>query len=250
MRLKLRDKQLKDMISFSSLQNWFRSSGIKSCEKKAQSIAATIPITTRPVNVGGGINNPRWPNARVIDALIDDEIDFNTKQLWYDDNEIELAICEQVIEHLHNTDHFLNELYRVIKPGGHLLISTENLASIPNLFAMILQRAPFSTQPICGRYVGGWKSGTAAKNNLPKNHPAYSGVSGHVRVLTCGQLKEMLSEAGFQIMSKHGYSGNHYILIHAIKPCKHKSKALHTISYGGIYMSECRSCGVLEEVTR
>lgn len=103
-------------------------------------------------------------------------------------------------------------------PGGHLLLSTENLASIPNIFALLLQRAPFSTQALCGKFIGGWKDGPAGEEDkVVNNHPTYAGVHGHVRVMTTGQLQSLLLHNGFDIKSKHGYGGNHYILFHATK---------------------------------
>ena len=192
-----------------------RNYGIKACEDKAIEIATDRvgPMA----NVGGGRNN-RWPDAVCVDAMHDPELDFNTKPLPFDSRSLGLVVCEQVIEHLHNTTWFLSELRRVLKPGGGLILSTENLASLPNIFALLLQRAPFSTQAVCGRFVGGWKDGPAGyPDGVEANHPTYAGVHGHVRVMTVSQIRELLQNAGFHIVAKHGYGGNHYVLFHAIK---------------------------------
>lgn len=196
-----------------------RDYGIKACEAKAQRIAAGLVAERKRVaNVGGGAS-VRWPFAVVADAMRDPEMDFNTRRLYYDDGVFDVVVCEQVIEHLHNTTFFLSELRRILRPGGHLLLSTENLASWPNVFALLLQRAPFSTQAVCGRFVGGWKDGEACYGfDLAASHPTFSGVKGHVRVMTTGQLRELLERAGFVVWSKHGYGGNHYVLFHACKP--------------------------------
>ena len=200
--------------------------GIRSCENKAQSLAHPLRIRTM-VNVGAGRECKRWSWAETCDgqdSLSPDggegrgegvALDFNTHRLPWPDQYAELVICEQVIEHLHNTTWFLSELHRITSPGGHLLLATENLASLPNLFALALQKAPFSMQPVCGRFIGGWRDREATyTGECPPNHPAHSGLRGHVRVLTVGQLKELLRLSGFQILSKHGYLGNHYVLIH------------------------------------
>lgn len=198
------------------LVNVVRNHGIKACEQKALELANLICLRGPICNVGGGITG-RWPNAKVIDARINIDLDFNTKWLPFDDNVFDLVVCEQVIEHLHNTTWFLNELHRILMPGGTLLLSTENLASLPNLFAILCQQAPFSTQAVCGQFIGGWKKGIAGEGyNYKPNHPVYSGVRGHVRVMTTGQLKVLLRTAGFTVKNKYGYGGNHYILFHAV----------------------------------
>lgn len=195
-----------------------RNYGIKACEYKAREIARTL-CPRSLANIGGGKESIRWPAAQNCDNLITPGLDFNTNALPYFQQEIDLVVCEQVIEHLHNTTWFLQELYRILSPTGYLLLSTENLASLPNIFALILQRAPFSTQAVCGQFIGGWKKGKAGKevNEMSINHPAYSGVKGHVRVLTTGQLKELLKQAGFKILNKYGFGGNHYILFYCKK---------------------------------
>jgi len=194
-----------------------RNYGIKACEAKAKEIAFGIAPIGITANIGGG-RNKRWPDACCVDAMHDPDLDFNTKPLPFSTGSLGLVVCEQVIEHLHNTTWFLSEINRVLMPEGQLILSTENLASLPNLFALLLQRAPFSTQAVCGRFVGGFKDGPAGyPDGVEAHHPTYAGVHGHVRVMTVGQIKDLLRSAGFHLLAKHGYGGNHYVLFHAIK---------------------------------
>jgi SAM-dependent methyltransferase len=195
----------------SRTDSGFRARAIGACESKAQEIARTRQ-SKNAVNVGPGKSDRwQWLKPQTIRFL-----DFNTSDL---SGEFDLVICEQVIEHLHNTTHFLSQLYAITRPGGSLLISTENLGSWPNALMILIGLAPFSTQPLCGQYVGGWKRGTHTPEcTLEPSHPAFSGERGHVRVLTKGQLKTLLKNAGFQILASHGYGLNHYILIHCRRP--------------------------------
>jgi 2-polyprenyl-3-methyl-5-hydroxy-6-metoxy-1,4-benzoquinol methylase len=48
-----------------------------------------------------------------------------------------------MIEHLRDTDGFMIELQRVLKPGGIAVISTNNLASWHNIVALMLGAQPF-----------------------------------------------------------------------------------------------------------
>lgn len=45
------------------------------------------------------------------------------------DNTYDLLIAGEIIEHLVETDHFAEEVHRLLKPGGYLILSTPNLAS-------------------------------------------------------------------------------------------------------------------------
>ena len=194
-----------------------RNYGIQACESKAQEIARSLAVRTL-INIGGGQDCKRWAAAQNCDGLIDPDLDFNTALLPWPDACADLVVCEQVIEHLHNTTWFLSEIHRILRPGGHLLLSSENLASMPNLFALIFQRAPFSTQAVCGHFLGGWRDGEAGYGiRCHPNHPAFAGLRGHVRVMTVGQLRQLLAMAGLDILSKHGFGGNHYVLFHAVK---------------------------------
>lgn len=47
-------------------------------------------------------------------------------------NSVDLVIALEIIEHLFDTDQFLSEIFRVLKPKGFLILSTPNLASLAN----------------------------------------------------------------------------------------------------------------------
>jgi ubiquinone/menaquinone biosynthesis C-methylase UbiE len=56
----------------------------------------------------------------------------------------DLVHANQVIEHVASIDHFLEELYRVIKPGGFAIISSENGSAWHNVFASAMGWQIFS----------------------------------------------------------------------------------------------------------
>lgn len=60
--------------------------------------------------------------ARVVG--IDSDIDFNKDPLPYEDESFNMVFTKSVIEHIPNTSHFLKEIYRVLRPGGKILILT------------------------------------------------------------------------------------------------------------------------------
>ncbi len=46
--------------------------------------------------------------------------------LPFESNHFDLIHANQVIEHLHDVDTFMSEIFRVLAPGGMVIISTEN----------------------------------------------------------------------------------------------------------------------------
>ncbi len=64
----------------------------------------------------------------------------------FGDNCFDVVISNQVIEHSHYPVKFMKEVYRILKPGGYAVISTENLSSWDNIFALSVGYTPFSME--------------------------------------------------------------------------------------------------------
>jgi SAM-dependent methyltransferase len=62
----------------------------------------------------------------------------------YESASFDAVVSNQVIEHLFDTDLFLAEAFRVLKPGGVVVTSTENLASWHNVASLLMGWQPFS----------------------------------------------------------------------------------------------------------
>jgi len=50
------------------------------------------------------------------------------KRLPFPDSYFDLIFSDQVLEHVYNTDFLLSETYRILKPGGIMIIITPNLS--------------------------------------------------------------------------------------------------------------------------
>ena len=106
--------------------------------------------------------------------------DLNAGQIPFSNESFDLVFAGEVIEHLVDTDGFLSEVARCIKPGGHVIITTPNLASFENRLRLVLGMYP------------AWLN-----YNLQG--------SGHVRGYTLPVLKKQMEVHGLKTVK---YAGN------------------------------------------
>jgi SAM-dependent methyltransferase len=129
-------------------------------------------------------------------------VGFDLNGRWpFEDAKFDVVFSSQAIEHLHNSRLFVEEIYRVLKPGGTAIITSENLSSSLNCMALCLGYTPFSLMQVCGRYLGnplGLHDQEPHPEVVPIDHPAFSGITGHNRVLTVRQAHELFKVTGFE----------------------------------------------------
>ena len=128
--------------------------------------------------------------------------DVNTP--WgYESDFFDLILSSQNIEHVHNSRLYLEECYRTLRPGGQVIVLTENLASWVNIGALMFGWQPFSTTNINGFSLGNpliWHAGEPRDEKFISTWQAtgVSGTVGHVRVLAYRGLKNLLERVGFK----------------------------------------------------
>ena len=134
-------------------------------------------------------------------GIICSQLDMNSR--WpFPDNHFEIILSSQSIEHVHNTRLYLEEAYRCLRPGGHLVLMTENLSSWGNIAALVMGWQPFTSTHINGWDLGNpliWNQTERAEQVSLQEWQAtgVSGTAGHVRVLAYLGLKELLVKVGF-----------------------------------------------------
>jgi SAM-dependent methyltransferase len=68
---------------------------------------------------------------------------FVDRDCWdYEDNYFDCIHSSEVIEHISNVDFFIENCHKKLKPGGYLITTTNNLASLHNMFSLIMGWAP------------------------------------------------------------------------------------------------------------
>lgn len=95
---------------------------------------------------------------------------------------VDVVILNEVIEHVVDTDMAVAEVRRVLRPGGHLLLSTPNLAAWFNRIALVLGIQPVFSE-VSLRHVFG-RPGSV--------------VAGHLHLFTRRALVEFLAANGFE----------------------------------------------------
>lgn len=76
------------------------------------------------------------------------EADLNIRFSDIADHSMDLVHANMVIEHIEKLDPFMNEIMRVLKPGGFAILSTENGSSWHNIIASIMGWQIFSSTNI------------------------------------------------------------------------------------------------------
>lgn len=108
------------------------------------------------------------------------DLDVNSKWSEKIDEKFDVVVCTEVIEHVFDTDNLISNINKVLKKGGHLVISTPNVASLGRRIMLL-----FGINPIL-------EFTTRIKD------------AGHIRYFTFDDLKNLLLEHGFK--TKESYS--------------------------------------------
>lgn len=108
-------------------------------------------------------------------------------------NSFDVVTSDQVIEHLINIDLFVKEIFRILKPGGYAIISTENLSAWHNIFALIIGFRPFSLDYSTEICIGN----PLSFRNKKELRGSYGQL--HFKVLTYRSFKELFEIHGFSV---------------------------------------------------
>jgi methionine biosynthesis protein MetW len=98
------------------------------------------------------------------------------ERAWdYAEKNFDIIYIGEVIEHIVDTDHLINEVHRRLKPGGKLIITTPNLASFAKRVLLFFGKNPYQE----------------ASFTFPER------AAGHLREYTADLLQQFIENKGF-----------------------------------------------------
>jgi len=75
--------------------------------------------------------------------------DLENERIDYESNSFDVVFSKSVIEHFHNPENFIKECYRILKPGGRLIILTPDWISQMRIFYDdYTHRTPFTADSL------------------------------------------------------------------------------------------------------
>jgi len=128
------------------------------------------------------------------------------------DNSFDIIIASDVLEHLVEPFIFTAEMYRVLRPGGYMILDTPNLASWHNIFALLIGLQPFSGPNITNmedgelgvvRDMHRTDHGLAVDGDV--QIPKEKDVNRHIVVIAYRSLVNLIKRQGFMIVEARGF---------------------------------------------
>lgn len=110
-------------------------------------------------------------------------------RLPWDDGYFDVIVLSDVIEHIINLWPAMEEIHRLLKPGGHVVISTPNIACLRSRLSLLVGVFPASKPS------EGFDLRTAAELH----------DGGHVHYFTFTMLERLFARYGFKDVKKVGF---------------------------------------------
>lgn len=139
-------------------------------------------------------HNAEKAKKRGVD-VIQGDVDYSDIPL--PDDYCDVVFCGEVIEHVVNIDHLLDEIHRVLKPQGSCILTTPNLASWYNRLALLVGFQTYISWVPWGHFL--LKGPSQPPISLGAGRP-------HISVMTVRALKEVITLHGFRIRRLKGAS--------------------------------------------
>ena len=108
-------------------------------------------------------------------GIITEQGDF-MDNIFFEKIKFDIVVAGEIIEHIFDTDLFLQKIYNMLKPHGRLVLTTPNVASLPRRLLLLFGKNPL------------------LDNRITKN------TAGHIRYFTFEGIYEILKDNGFKII--------------------------------------------------
>ncbi|HYR43558.1 MAG TPA: class I SAM-dependent methyltransferase [Terriglobia bacterium] len=104
-------------------------------------------------------------------------------------SEFDFVVAADIIEHIVDTDEFLRELWRILKPGGSLILTTPNLGFWLSRLRLLLGKPPWS-------YPG---ASSTVREDLMVD-------LSHIRITTRREWEALFRARSFKVEKRRGWS--------------------------------------------
>jgi len=108
------------------------------------------------------------------------------------DESTDLVFAHHVFAHLTDHDTFVSEIFRILRPNGYCIVSTENLSAWHNILALVAGFQDFSHNVSSIWYIGNPLSPHYRERTPP-------GFSPHFKIFTPRSLREIFAAHGFHV---------------------------------------------------
>lgn len=144
----------------------------------------------------------RWLTGDLFppaDLVID--FDHPLLRLPLDDGAFDVIVCTEVLEHLRFATALLDELFRVLRPGGLLFLSVPNITSLTYRVAWMIGRIPSCA---ASADLGPPFNGTGYRT---PEHQRW--IAGHVGDYNPKRIRALLAAKGFESLRLRGNGLHH-----------------------------------------
>ncbi len=123
----------------------------------------------------------------------------------FEDESMDLSICQEGIEHVGNQNFVFNEFSRILKPGGKLILTTPNYSKIKSRLSYLLTESESFNRIMPPNEVESIWLNTSEDDRLYFGHVFLTGIT---RLRLFGKL------AGFELKKVHDTKVNHTSLLY------------------------------------
>lgn len=114
-------------------------------------------------------------------------------ELPFSEQSFEYVTCLEGLEHIENPQQAMREFARVLKPGGHLIVSVPNILNVEERLKWLFYGYTSHFKPIS----------RAATDRLRGEYGDRVEIAAHVNPIAYSELRHILEKNGFEIISLH-----------------------------------------------
>jgi SAM-dependent methyltransferase len=109
--------------------------------------------------------------------------------LPYSDAEFDYVTCVEGLEHIENPQQAIREFARVLKPGGHLVVTTPNILNVEERVKWLLFGYTSHFKPLSREHIAATSARASGRDE----------VLLHVNPISYSELRFSLEKAGFEL---------------------------------------------------